>query len=73
MASIQDQKESAIGRLGFAGLGLRDGRDPHINDLNLEVKAGWAWETRRVALVVVDRLGAVEVDWDAVYWDAREG
>jgi hypothetical protein len=32
---------------------------------------GWAWDPRRVALVAVDRLGAVEVDWDAVYWDGR--
>jgi len=32
---------------------------------------GWAWDCRRVALVAVDRLGALEVDWDAVYWDGR--
>jgi hypothetical protein len=32
---------------------------------------GWAWDPRRVAFVAVDRLGAVEVDWNAVYWDGR--
>lgn len=34
-------------------------------------ESGWTWDPRRVALVAVDRLGAVEVDWDAVYWDGR--
>lgn len=31
---------------------------------------GWAWDARRVALVAVDRLGAVAVDWDATCYDA---
>jgi hypothetical protein len=36
-----------------------------------EIKeTGWAWDPRRVAFVAVDRLGAVCVDWDAVYWEA---
>lgn len=32
---------------------------------------GWTWDPRRVALVAVERLGAVCVDWDVVYWDGR--
>jgi hypothetical protein len=35
-----------------------------------EIKeAGWSWSPARVALVAVEQLGAVEVDWDATYWD----
>jgi hypothetical protein len=38
-----------------------------------EIKeAGWSWSPARVALVAVEQLGAVEIDWDAVYWDGRE-
>jgi hypothetical protein len=37
-----------------------------------EIKeAGWSWSPARVALVAVEQLGAVEVDWDATYWDGR--
>jgi hypothetical protein len=34
-----------------------------------EIKeAGWSWSPTRVALVAVEQLGAVEVDWDATYF-----
>jgi hypothetical protein len=37
-----------------------------------EIKeAGWSWSPARVALVAVEQLGAVEVDWDAACWDGR--
>jgi hypothetical protein len=38
-----------------------------------EIKqAGWSWSPARVALVAVEQLGAVEVDWNAVHWDGGE-
>lgn len=33
-------------------------------------QAGWSWSPARVALVAIEQLGAVEVDWDAVRWEA---
>jgi len=33
-------------------------------------EAGWSWLPARVALVAVEQLGAVCVDWDATYWEA---
>ncbi len=37
-----------------------------------EIKeAGWSWCPARVAVVAVEQLGAVEIDWDAIYWSAQ--
>jgi len=36
-----------------------------------EVKQpGWTWAPARVALVAVQELGAIAVDWNATYWEA---
>jgi hypothetical protein len=38
-----------------------------------EIKeVGWAWDPRRVALVAVEKLGAVAVDWEATEWRADD-
>lgn len=33
-------------------------------------KPGWTWAPARVALIAVQELGAIAVDWNATYWEA---
>jgi hypothetical protein len=61
--------------LGGPGTGFNLGR-AHRYAMNVHIpqitEPGWQWDARRVALVAVERLGAVAMDWDATYYDASQ-